>query len=226
MLRGDEYMGASLQTLDDKRFDHGMILAQTPRPGVRIAEGTPLKEINGLMATEGADLLVNGLRSGVHVPPHVDGGWMAGELGDRPLQHAPKMSKAATQVDWTAWKAVDWRRRLQISRAVWTTIRVPQQAGEGASKERRVIFHDAREVPVTEVTGQRATLEAVYREGGGKGEQHERVLSLDRGTGDVFLLLPGNTWICCQRATLEGKPERAAATALKDLVVVKDEWSK
>jgi methionyl-tRNA formyltransferase len=222
-------MGASLQTLDEKKFDHGVILSQTPRPGIRIAENTTLAQINRRMATECAELLIDGLRSGVHIPPYVDAGWMAGEMEaeGRALQHAPKMSKADFQIDWVNWTATDWRRRLQVSQSVWTHISVPRQDNreDGAQKQlrRRVIFHDAQEVSVAEVTGRRGTIDAVHLRPDGKEADgcYRQVVSLDEQTGVVYILL-GHIWIRCQRATLEGKLERTAAVSVHKLVVFDD----
>lgn len=223
-------MGATLQTLDENKFDHGVILAQTPRPGIRIAENTTLARINRRMAMECADLLINGLKSGVHVPPYTDAGWMAKEMEaeGRALQHAPKMSKADFQIDWVSWTATDWRRRLQVSQSVWTHIGVPQQESnkKGAQKQqrRRVIFHDAVEVSEAEVTGRRATMEGVQLRPDGKEEdgRYRKVVSLDEQTESLYILLEGDTWIRCRRATLEGKLERAAPVSVHKLVVFDD----
>ena len=46
-----------------------------------------------------------------------------------------------------------------------------------------------------------------------------RQVAVDVAAGDVFIRLEGTTWIRCRRATIEGKSERAAAVALKGLVV-------
>lgn len=227
MLRGDTHMGASLQTLHETTFDHGVILSQTPRPGIETGDVASLADVNRQMAAECARLLLAGLRRGDHVPPYVETAGVLREDG-RTLQHAPKMTKADTRVDWAAWTAEDWRRRVRISRAVWTTVDVP-----GAGVRRRVIFHDACEVGEAEVTGRRGTI-SVYgsqpqkQEDGrveeGEEERHTKIVSMDSGSGDVFIrLLDGETWIRCQKATVEGKPERAAAATLKDLVSVGEE---
>lgn len=218
MLRGDTHMGVTLQTLHETTFDHGVILSQTPRPGIWTGNSASLADINTVMAAEGARLLVDGLRRGDHVPPHVEAEDVQWEGDGRPLQHAPKISKADTRVDWTGWTAEDWRRRLRISRAVWTVVGVP---GDDKGR-RRVIFHDASAVSEADVTGHRGTLNVYSPLQQGDGEAEERYaieVSTDAETGDVFVrLLDGNTWVRCQRAKVEGKPERAAAATLKGLV--------
>lgn len=219
MLRGDTHMGVTLQTLHETTFDHGVILSQTPRPGIWTGNSSSLADINTVMAAEGARLLVDGLRRGDHVPPYVEAEGVQWEGDGRPPQHAPKISKADTGVDWTSWAAEDWRRRLRISRAVWTVVGVPGE--EGA--RRRVIFHDASEVSEADVTGHRGTLD-VYngplQQGDGEAEERYTIeASTCSVTGNVFIkLLGGNTWVRCQRAKVEGKPERAAAVTLKGLV--------
>lgn len=238
MLRGDTHMGVTLQTLHETSFDHGVILSQTPRPGIWTGEEASLGAVNREMAVEGARLLLAGLRRGDHVPPYVETtGVLRGAR--QPLQHAPKMSKADTRVDWAGWTADDWRRRLRINKAVWTMVGVPR-----AAQQRRVIFHDASEVRENEVTGLRGTIQvysprplageaerghkAEKKDEGGKEEVEEetstRVISLDAGTGDVFIqLADGHSWIRCQRAKMEGKPERAAVASLKGLVSLDEE---
>ena len=47
-------------------------------------------------------MLVQGLRDGVHLLPHRDAGWMAKQLADKPLTHAPKLGKAEAEVRWGA----------------------------------------------------------------------------------------------------------------------------
>jgi methionyl-tRNA formyltransferase len=209
-------MGASLQTLDEEKIDHGTVLSQTPSPGMRIIQHPTLSRVNRKLAMEGADLLVQGLRDGVHIPPYVDAGWKAKELEGQPLQHAPKITKADTQIDWLAWTAEDWRRRVQISQAVWTMVAT---SVKGEVWVRRLIFHDVMEVPAEEVSSFRATIEVVTRREG-EGEQRLRkLIALDR-RGFVYILLDKHTWVRVRRATLEGKAERPAASAIRDFVVL------
>ncbi|CAI6100229.1 unnamed protein product [Clonostachys chloroleuca] len=216
VLRGDQFMGASLQTLDEEKIDHGTVLAQTPSPGMRIIQHPTLSRVNRKLAMEGADLLVQGLRDGVHIPPYVDAGWKARELEGQPLQHAPKITKADTQIDWLSWTAEDWRRRVQISQAVWTMVAT---SVKGEVWIRRLILHDVMEVPAEEVSPLRATIEVVTRREG-EGEQRLRkLIALDR-RGFVYILLDKHTWVRVRRATLEGKAERPAASAIRDFVVL------
>lgn len=209
-------MGCSLQTMDEEKFDHGVVLAQTPAPGLRVMMNPTLSRVNRKMAMECADLLIEGLRSGAHVPPYEDKGWKAADLEGKPLQHAPKIGKSDTQIDWINWTAEDWRRRLQLSQAVWTL---------GISKIeknnflRRVIFHDAQEVPYEDVKGYKATMEVIHHPEDSEEVRYRKLVAVDTRAGDVYILLDKNTWIRCRRATLEGRPERAAYTAVKDLIV-------
>ncbi|KAG5914218.1 hypothetical protein E4U42_000620, partial [Claviceps africana] len=116
LLRGDTHMGVSLQTLDDKAFDHGTILAQTPAPGFPIPPSASLQTITHEAATRGAEMLIRGLEKNLHVPPRHDAGWKAADLRARgvdTLQHAPKITKADSRIE-PAWTAEQFARRVRV----------------------------------------------------------------------------------------------------------------
>ncbi|VUC19917.1 unnamed protein product [Clonostachys rosea] len=223
VLRGDKFMGVSLQTLDEEQIDHGVVLSQTQRPGVRIMEHPTLSRVNRKLAMEGADLLVQGLRDGVHIPPYVDAGWKAKELEGKPLQHAPKITKADTQIDWLKWTAQDWKRRIQISQAVWTTV---ASSVKGQVWIRRLLFHDVMEVPREEVTGFKATMEVITQREGEEEQRFRKLIAINARRGFLYMRLDNHTWIRVRRATLEGKIERPAAAAVRDFVIPYTESQK
>lgn len=233
ILRGDEHMGVSLQTLDHRQFDHGVILSQTPKPGLRMIKHPTLSRPQRKLALECADILVQGLRDGKHVPPHEDAGWKAAELVGQPLRHAPKITKADMEVDWRDWTPEDWSRRLQLQQAVWTMGQVQPSAksgGKNTAEPQRIIFHDATQVPAEEVTGHAATMELVSTkmgeaeaegEGEGEGDKPTRLrktVHVDSRKGNLYVLLYGDTWLRLRRATLQGKKENAAAASVKSFI--------
>lgn len=67
LLAGREHTGVTLQTLDAERFDHGLALARSDP--IYIPEEADFKSLLRQLTSVGADLLVRGLREGVHVPP-------------------------------------------------------------------------------------------------------------------------------------------------------------
>ncbi|PFH55747.1 hypothetical protein XA68_17689 [Ophiocordyceps unilateralis] len=206
LLRGDRHIGVSLQTLDDKCFDHGTILAQTPSPGLAVPSGASIQEVTALAATAGAQMLVQGLRDGLHVPPHRDAGWKAVELADRPLTHAPKVSKADSQVDWARWTtAEDFTRCLRVFASVWT------RAADGQGQFRRLILQDVMAVE-DEPVGVEGSI--CFEHDDADTTRLERTVRLDEASGACSLRVSEGVWVRLMRVKVEGKDWQDAATAL------------
>lgn len=218
-------MGASLQTMHEEKFDHGVVLSQTPAPGLRIMKHPTLSRTNRKLAMECSELLVQGLRDGLHITPYENAGWKAAELEGKPLQHAPKITKADTEIDWLNWTPVEWTRRLQLNQAVWT---MGQSRGANGPYHRRLLFHDAVQVPEEEVKGFRATMEVMtLGEGGGDEEMRFRkVISVNHRSGNVYLLLYKDVWLKLRRATLEGRAEKPASAAVMPFIVDREDSAK
>lgn len=89
LLAGRRATGVSLQTLDPARFDHGLVLARTAPP-LAIPQDCDSQRLLADVTPVAAQLLVRGLRDGVHVPP-LEG--LEGVAGEGPLLHAPKVTK-------------------------------------------------------------------------------------------------------------------------------------
>ena len=211
-------MGVSLQTMHEEQFDHGVVLSQTPAPGIRMMQHPTLSRTTRKLAMEGAELLVQGLRDGLHLPPYQDAGWKAKELGGWPLEHAPKITPADTEVDWDSWTVADWLRRLQLKQAVWA---VGEVDGPSGRIQRRLLLHDARQVPEDEVRGDRGTMEVLTRGKDGEERRFRKTVSVDTRWGNLYLLLDKDVWLRVRRATLESQTEKPAASAAKPFVV---EW--
>ncbi|PHH59830.1 hypothetical protein CDD81_2466 [Ophiocordyceps australis] len=117
MLRWDRHFGISLQTLDERRFDHGVVLAQTPRPGEPIAHDAHLKDVWSRASEAGAQMLMQGLRDGLHVPPYRS---VIPEEEEKDLTHAHKVVKADSYVQWEKWKTFgDFDLRYRVVNWVW-----------------------------------------------------------------------------------------------------------
>jgi methionyl-tRNA formyltransferase len=97
ILKGRTHIGVSVQTLHPQRFDHGIILAQTPAPGLPIPDDITAQELEAQLAQTGATMLVDVLMSHKHVPPLRD----AGCYYFGPLDHAPKITKQDRFVDFS-----------------------------------------------------------------------------------------------------------------------------
>ncbi|KAI1850204.1 hypothetical protein JX266_004062 [Neoarthrinium moseri] len=77
LLRQRPFTGVTLQTLDHHNFDAGTVLAQTHlRNAYRIPDACTVPQLQDALAPLAAEMLVDGLRRGLHVPPHADAGWL------------------------------------------------------------------------------------------------------------------------------------------------------
>lgn len=78
LLDRKNYTGVTLQTLDDKTFDAGIILAQTPlKDAYEIPKKCTVSELQDGLTPLATDMLVKSLREGRHLPPHRAVGWKA-----------------------------------------------------------------------------------------------------------------------------------------------------
>ncbi|TFB04174.1 Methionyl-tRNA formyltransferase [Trichoderma ghanense] len=211
MMRGDEYTGVSLQTLDPKAFDHGTVLAQTPSPGLPIPGSATLQHVTEALAKVGAEMLVQGLRDGLHVPPYRDAGWMAEKLHGEDLVHAPKVGKRESQIDWLEWKSSDFERHVNIFDTIWT------HAKNDRGKFKRVLFLDAESVPVDEVAGREE--EAVFRvEDGSEGRDVPRTVRVDDERDVVYVQTTREGWVRVRSVKVDGKTAQKARNGLREFL--------
>ncbi|KAI8934377.1 hypothetical protein NX059_009113 [Plenodomus lindquistii] len=97
ILKRRRQIGVSVQTLHPDHFDHGVVLAQTPYPGVSYLPGSTAKGLEKILANEGAEMLLSVLKWRMYAPPLTDGGWYAGTT--LPQDHAPKITKQDHFID-------------------------------------------------------------------------------------------------------------------------------
>ncbi|KAH8697167.1 methionyl-tRNA formyltransferase family protein [Talaromyces proteolyticus] len=149
LLRGKTHTGITLQTLHHKHFDHGVILDQTPAPGFRIPnpENCTVSELEGIAASEGAEMLVKGIRNQVYVSPLKDAGWRAA-TGSSDFAHASKITPEDRHVDWQNWTLSDIRRRQRVLGRLWNKALVLSRSPDGNSaifQHKRIILEDIEE---------------------------------------------------------------------------------
>lgn len=151
LLAGKTRTGVTLQTLHLKHFDHGVILQQTPAPGFEIPnpESCTVPELLDLVAPKGAEILMDGVRKGLFVPPVEDAGWRASE-GDEALIHATKIKPEDRHADWLNWTWEDISRRHRVLGPLWSrSLAVSNTQAESLSfQQRRVILTEMEEVNV------------------------------------------------------------------------------
>ncbi|KAG5922386.1 hypothetical protein E4U61_005263 [Claviceps capensis] len=220
LLRGDTHTGVSLQTLDNKAFDRGIILAQTPPPGLPISPDDNLESLRNNTAAHGAKMLIQGLRDGLHIPPYRDVGWKAAQLKEQGIEK-PQHARRTTKKDWmiqSDWTAGDFYRRYRTFGKVWTTAIYHK-----SHRANRIIMEDVEPV----------TLEDDYLENlsphdrlrvlifersakeGGLPMRHERwaVWRTDC-VGAALIHTKGNEWIRVRRMRVAGTPDKHSCVVL------------
>ncbi|KAI1116341.1 formyl transferase [Nemania sp. NC0429] len=110
LLAGRALTGVSLQTLDDRAFDHGVVLSQTPSDAshpdaLRVPPGcATVAALQSLVTPAATRMLVGALRAGLHVPPLRDVGWTPQTTS---LRHAPKITKRDRRLTAALLRASD-----------------------------------------------------------------------------------------------------------------------
>ncbi|KAF2184284.1 methionyl-tRNA formyltransferase [Zopfia rhizophila CBS 207.26] len=130
LLKKRTKIGITVQTLHPKHFDQGMIVAQTPSPGLDIPFSATLSELTHSMGVLGGQMLVDVLRTRSFVPPIEDAGWYTNSGG--PTDHAEKITKQHRYIDFSTATAEDIILRHQVLGDLWCTMDDGQ----------RVIFHE------------------------------------------------------------------------------------
>ncbi|OHE94137.1 formyl transferase [Colletotrichum orchidophilum] len=136
LLKGRTHTGITLQTLDHEKFDHGAILAQSPLPGIPIPEKCSTQQLLDIVTPPAADMLVDGLRRGLYVPPHADAGWKPSIwnfLSTPP--HAPKVTNHDRQIPWFEWTADHIVTRQRVLGNIWCSA-----VNNTLQKEQRIKF--------------------------------------------------------------------------------------
>lgn len=211
MMRGDKYTGVSLQTLDPKVFDHGTVLTQTPSPGLPIPVSATLQNLNETLAKVGAEMLVQGLRDGLHVPPYTDAGWMAEQLNGEELVHAPKVGKGESHIRWSEWTPSHFERFVNIFNTVWT------QARNNKGKFKRVLFLDAEGVPEHDVTGRDEEL--VFRvEAGNERKDIQRPVRIDDERDAFYVQATHEGWVRVKSVKVDGKTTQTARIGMREFL--------
>jgi methionyl-tRNA formyltransferase len=117
VLNRRSHTGVSIQTLHPKHFDQGIILAQTPAPGIPIPHGTTAASLESQLAKTGADMLLDVLKSHKFAPPLQDVGWYATSNG--PTDHAGKIAKSDRFIDFSTHTMDEILARLHALGNPW-----------------------------------------------------------------------------------------------------------
>ncbi len=112
IMLGRQTTGVSLQTLHPSRFDEGVILDQTPQPGLEMpnADETTYKDLDTYLAPVGAKMLVDAIRNKVYMQPY-NPVRLQQTNTQGSLVHAPKLTTTFRAVDFEALTSAEILRR-------------------------------------------------------------------------------------------------------------------
>ena len=140
LMSNKTFTGVTLQTLDEKAFDHGIILAQTAQKDCNMPDLIKLNHDQLLerISPMAAEQLVHGIRNRLFVPPLVDAGWY--KVSEASLVHARKLTKDDQKIDWNRPGRAIERRHRALGR-LWNELYIDRETSA------RVIFEDMSYVP-------------------------------------------------------------------------------
>lgn len=239
LLQNRRYTGVTLQTLHESEFDRGIILAQTPAPGILVPPDADLPTLHNLVTPPAAEMLIQGLRRGLHVPPLQPVRQQAQTEGEE-YSHAPKLTKDDRRVRWHDWVADDFVRRWRVLGPLWGQVRLSSSSsaapgGPSGNQKRtikRLILEDVAAVPFSEVETQQtpATPDSkgkrivTWVEGNGKdgapaSESQVAYFDSRAGDGSVLMVPPrgGDAYLRVAKIKAEGDKSKPAARVLLPL---------
>lgn len=141
ILFGANSAGVTLQTLDEKDFDHGIILAQTRQNELLpISKTCTYQELLENITPVAANMLVQGIRDKVYVPPYEDRSWYQ----NAQLRRAPKVTAADREINWKVSSGAHIDRSARALGRLWNKV------GVDPFTTKRFIFEDVEMVPLPE----------------------------------------------------------------------------
>jgi methionyl-tRNA formyltransferase len=126
ILRGEINTGVTLQTLHPTQFDAGVVLDQTPEPGVPIPNPATYSYANlqSMSATMAADMLIKAVRERSFVPPHEDVRQARGKSVTRPISYAPKIEPRMRYIDFQIMTSSQILRMNRAIAPLWAEARL------------------------------------------------------------------------------------------------------
>ena len=139
LLAGCRKTGISLQTLHPKHFDHGIILAQTPLPGfdIPLPDEISVEDLLKIVTPKAAEMLIQGLRNRVYVPPLIDVGPQSESISRTLTRPANKIMPEDKHIDWTTWTSQQILTRHRVLGPLWNRATGRSYAG---APEKRIIW--------------------------------------------------------------------------------------
>ncbi|RDW91216.1 hypothetical protein BP5796_02381 [Coleophoma crateriformis] len=217
LLAGVQSTGVSLQTLDEKAFDRGIILATTGK--LTIEENSRYEDVLEMLTPKAADLLREGIRKKVYVPP-----LEAVKAVDIPAEvkqmSAPKITSEDRHIDWE--RSADVLARYhRVLGALWVEVAYPLQ------EPKRWIFGDVEEC--SEGTINEAKTRSVAEDTSLEKSEKEKLPStisfletshieyVDGGEGAIIFKTGDGRGVKVRQITVAGQKKRSAAVVVDEL---------
>jgi methionyl-tRNA formyltransferase len=174
LLLSRPYTGVTVQTLHPTRFDHGLLLAQTPTPGFPVSSHrskspTTVLELAKTLGKEGARLLTDVLTSRAFVEPLKLVNPLSDEdmelvTGGKGVSKARKLKKEEARVNWKEDGVDDVLKRMLVFGRVWDENVHAKFSLRLGSDPVRVLYHRVKELDPDE----KERLHALWSEKGMK----------------------------------------------------------
>lgn len=145
ILAGRTRTGVTLQTLHEKHFDRGLILQQTSPSGLEIPnpDSCTVPQLLELVAPKSGEILVDGIRKGLFVPPLEYGGQQ--HVDKTQVTHAVKLTTGDRHLEWNSWDCQTINRRNRVIGPLWNETTVWNSRAE-TFQRKRVILTEIEEV--------------------------------------------------------------------------------
>ncbi|KAG4423041.1 hypothetical protein IFR04_003817 [Cadophora malorum] len=221
IMRREKVGGVTLQTLDDKSFDHGKILAQEWFP--LDPDFMTYQKLLEQVMPAAAEILVEGLQNRLFVPPLVEDTRWQHKLPQK-LTHAAKITPKDKKVYWyTKSAALDIPARQNALGRLWTTVLVDPKT------PKRLILEASETVGRPEVFRRMNKVESVrkYKDRISKEmgrsihffvedpEKFQPILYVEDGSAVIFLT-PQKA-LRVKRMTVEGQGTKDAKTVMESI---------
>jgi len=115
ILHNLTHTGVSVQTLHPTKFDGGIVLNQTPYPGMKIPDKDNItsQELTKILGRMGAKLLVDAIRNKLYIPPYEA---VPSTLDESGILRAPKLNTGTWTIDFQTMSKDSILRRLRTAR--------------------------------------------------------------------------------------------------------------
>lgn len=202
IMLGRKHTGVTIQSLHPTKFDEGVIIDQTPAPGIPVNHKT-----GGLVDTLsafGAEMLVNTIRKKLYIPPYKP---LAPRNFDE-IALAPKIASQHRQIDFNSLTAEDILRRKDALHKL--TCFAQTSSGQ---RVRIVIGPEIREFMAND-----AEIQAICRWqpiGQPFAIEESEGAKIGEGSAPILINTIDGKTLCISRMTVEGHHEAAAYSAAR-----------